>query len=28
VEVSLPAGQRRYRVMELLTLPEQLGMEE
>lgn len=28
VEVSLPAGQRRYRVMELRTLPEQLGIDD
>ncbi len=28
VDVSLPAGERRYRVLELLTLPEQLGLKE
>lgn len=28
VAVSLPMGQRRYRVRELLTLPEQLGVRE
>jgi len=27
VEVSLPAGKRRYKILDLLTLPEQLGME-
>jgi transcription elongation factor GreA len=28
VSVSLPVGERRYRVLELLTLPQQLGMQE
>jgi transcription elongation factor GreA len=28
VAVELPRGQRRYRVLDLLTLPEQLGMAE
>jgi len=27
VTASLPMGERRYRVLKLLTLPEQLGME-
>ena len=27
VTVSLPRGERRYRVLKLLTLPEQLGMQ-
>lgn len=27
VTVSLPRGERRYRVLELITLPIQLGME-
>lgn len=26
VTISLPVGERRYRVLKLLTLPEQLGM--
>jgi len=26
VQVSLPAGERRYKVLDLRTLPEQLGM--
>lgn len=28
VEVTLPAGERRYKVLDLLTLPEQLGIQE
>lgn len=28
VTVTLPAGERRYRIMELKTLPEQVGMAE
>ncbi len=28
VAVELPKGRRRYRVLELLTLPKQLGMAE
>lgn len=28
VEVALPAGQRRYKVLDLLTLPQQLGASE
>jgi transcription elongation factor GreA len=27
VTVTLPMGERRYRILELQTLPEQLGME-
>jgi transcription elongation factor GreA len=27
VTVTLPAGERRYQVQELLTLPEQVGLE-
>jgi transcription elongation factor GreA len=27
VVVTLPRGERRYQILELLTLPEQLGME-
>ena len=27
VEVALPRGERRYEVLELLTLPQQLGMD-
>ena len=26
VQVQLPVGQRRYRVLEVLTLPEQIGL--
>lgn len=28
VTVTLPAGERRYRILELLTLPEQVGLED
>jgi transcription elongation factor GreA len=28
VTVALPRGERRYRILELLTLPEQLGMDK
>lgn len=28
VVVNLPAGERRYRIMELKTLPEQVGLAE
>lgn len=28
VSVTLPAGERRYRILRLRTLPEQLGMED
>ena len=28
VTVTLPAGERRYRIMELKTLPEQVGLAE
>jgi len=28
VQVALPAGERRYRVLDLLTLPEQVGMDD
>jgi transcription elongation factor GreA len=27
ISVSLPRGERRYRVVELVTLPEQLGLD-
>jgi transcription elongation factor GreA len=27
VVVSLPRGERRYRILDLLTLPQQLGVE-
>ncbi len=27
VKVTLPRGERRYRILELLTLPQQLGMD-
>jgi transcription elongation factor GreA len=28
VAISLPTGERKYRVLDLMTLPEQLGMRE
>jgi len=28
VSVALPAGERRYRILDLMTLPEQLGVRE
>lgn len=28
VTVALPAGERRYKVLELLTLPQQVGMQK